>query len=141
MLHDWFIHSVRRFPDEPALIVDGQRLTYAELDAVSRGIKYRLLAEGAVRPRVGLLASRSVAAYAGYLAVLRVGGVVVPLDSSYPSERLALVARSAALDFVVADRSQDAAFVGGLTCRVLRVGSGSVSDLLGSTVRDDARSC
>src|SRR5260221_5583581 len=137
MLHDWFGASVRRFPDEPALIVDGRQLTYTELDAVSRGVKHRLLAEGADRPRVGLLATRSVTAYAAYLATLRVGGVVVPLDSSHPSERLSLVAGSAGLDFVVADRGQDTAFTDGLPARVLRIGQESVSAFLGSTVGDD----
>src|SRR5690348_14912653 len=111
MLHDWFTRSVRRFPGQPALIVEGTQLTYAQLDAASRGIARRLRAEGAYRPRVGLLASRTVAAYAGYLAALRLGGLVVPLDSGYPAERLAQITRSAGLDLVVADRTHDTAFL------------------------------
>src|SRR3954452_3411378 len=98
MLHDWFLNSARRFPGEPALVVDGQSLTYSEVDAVSRAIGDRLRSAGPARPRVGLLATRTAATYAAYLATLRIGGVVVPLDASHPAERLALVAQSAGLD-------------------------------------------
>lgn len=111
MLHDWFLDSVRRFPAEPALVVDGQTLSYAELDALSRGVRSLLRREGASRPRVGLLATRSAASYATYLATLRAGGVVVPLDASHPPERLSRVIRSAGLDVIVADAGQDTAFV------------------------------
>jgi amino acid adenylation domain-containing protein len=137
MLHDWFIGSVQRFPAELALITDGSRLTYAQLDAVSRGIGRRLRAEGADRPRVGLLTARTVAAYAGYLATLRAGGVVVPLDAGHPPERLSQVTRSAGLEFMIADRKQDTAFLDGSPLRVLRIGPETVADFLGPTVTDD----
>ncbi len=137
MLHEWFTQSVRRFPARSALIVEGRRLTYAQLDAVSRGIVRLLRAEGANRPRVGLLATRTVAAYAGYLAALRMGGVVVPLDSGHPPERLSQVTRSAGLNFVVANRKQDTAFLSGSPVRVLRIGPETVADLLGPAVTHD----
>lgn len=120
MLHEWFSASVRKFPAEPALVVDGCELTYSQLDTLSRRIKSGLLHEGATRPRVGLLATRSALAYAAYLAILRVGGVVVPLDVSHPAERLAAIARSAGLDFVIADLGQETAFADGGSARVLR---------------------
>ncbi|HEX5598181.1 MAG TPA: AMP-binding protein [Micromonosporaceae bacterium] len=127
MLHNWFIDSVRKTPDAVALTVDSRDYTYAELDAVSRGISRRLR-QVTARPRVGLLASRSVTAYAGYLAALRTGGVAVPMNTAYPGERLALLARSAELDVVLADRDQDASFAGDLP--VVRLGVESVAALI-----------
>ncbi|MEU9508352.1 AMP-binding protein [Micromonospora sp. NPDC048170] len=137
MLHDWFIRSVEKYPDEPALIVNGRQLSYAELDGISRVIGHRLLAEGVGRPRVGLLSTRTVETYAAYIASLRIGGVVVPLDPSHPADRLAVVARSAGLDFIVADDTADAALLDTLPARVVRIGSPAASDIAaGSALRD-----
>jgi amino acid adenylation domain-containing protein len=133
MLHDWFLDSVRRFPAEPALVVDGQTLTYAELEAQSRGVRGLLRRAGGVRPRVGLLATRSAASYATYLATLRSGGVIVPLDASHPPERLGLVARSADLDLIVADAGQRTAF---LEERVIALDRGSLRELAGAADDD-----
>jgi amino acid adenylation domain-containing protein len=119
MLHHWFLDSVRRFPEAPALVVDGRTMSYAQLDAMSRSIRRRLRAESATRPRVGLLATRSAASYAAYLATLRAGGVVIALDASHPAARLGQVARSAGLDVVVADTGQDAGFAAELAVPVI----------------------
>ncbi len=137
MLHDWFTRSARSHRSGTALVVAGTRLTYTQLDAVSRGIAGRLRAAGAVRPAVGLLATRTVAAYAGYLAALRVGGVAVPLDPGHPAERLSRIAASAGLSFVIADRKQDTAFLDGSRVCVLRIGPETLSDLLRAPARAD----
>lgn len=121
-LHGWFSASVENVPDEPALIVDGECLTYAELDAASREAA-RLLPGSGVRPlRVGLLASRSVVAYAAYLGTLRVGGTVVPLNSANPAERNRLIAETAGLDVLVTGGDQDVPFAEETGLPVLRIG-------------------
>ncbi|MEU8180098.1 AMP-binding protein [Micromonospora sp. NPDC049044] len=124
MLHHWFLDSVRKTPDAIALVVGSADYTYADLDAVSRGIGHRLR-QVAERPRVGLLASRSAAAYGGYLAALRSGGVAVPMNDANPPERLAQLTRAAGLDVVVVDRDQDASFAGAVP--VVRIGAQSVA--------------
>ncbi|CAM5229516.1 hypothetical protein SHIRM173S_10197 [Streptomyces hirsutus] len=62
-----------------------------------------LAADG--RRRVGILAARSVAAYAGFLAALRAGACAVPLAPDAPPDRLTAVAAAAGLDAVVVDAS------------------------------------
>ncbi|MGW2607610.1 AMP-binding protein [Streptomyces mirabilis] len=109
-LHGWFAASVEKVPDEPALVVDGACLTYAELDAASREAARHLRGPGGRPPKVGLLASRSVATYAAYLAALRIGGTVVPLNAANPVERNRLIAETAGLDVVVTDGLQDTRF-------------------------------
>ncbi|MBK6872895.1 MAG: AMP-binding protein [Kineosporiaceae bacterium] len=106
MLHTWFTDAVGRFPDRVALVVEDRPSTYLELDRLSRAIAARIVRSLPARPRVGLLAARSLTAYAAYLGILRCGGVVVPLDAHYPEQRLALVAELAGLDGVVAERDQ-----------------------------------
>lgn len=124
MLHEWFLASARRFPGEPALIVAGSQLSYAELDQMSRAIGTLLPRARDSQPRIGLLATRSAIAYAAYLAILRRGGVVVPLDAAYPRERLASIADAARMELVIADQDQDASFADGTSVRVLRLAPG-----------------
>ncbi len=109
-LHGWFAASVEIVPDEPALVVEGECLTYAELDAAAREAARHLGGPGGRPPRVGLLASRSVAAYAAYLGTLRIGGTVIPLNATNPVERNRLIAETAGLDVVVTDGHQDTRF-------------------------------
>ncbi|GGZ96625.1 AMP-binding protein [Streptomyces bluensis] len=126
-LHSWFTDSVRRDPDQDALIVSGQRLSYGQLDAVSRELAARVTAATGPRPaRVGLLAAGSVAAYAGYLGVLRGGGTVVPLSEDYPAARNRQILELAQLDVVLADEGKDASLADGTGVPVITVGEDDV---------------
>lgn len=88
LLYDWFGDSVRPFAGRTALEVGNHVLSYDELDRVVRSLAVRIAGSVAGPPgRVGLLAVRSVAAYAGYLAVLRLGATVVPLNPAFPVAR------------------------------------------------------
>ncbi|MER7109838.1 AMP-binding protein [Streptomyces sp. NPDC000229] len=104
-LHDWFADSVPAHGDRIALEAGATRLTYGELSALADRVAARLVevTGGEVPRRVGLAAGRTVVAYAGYLAVQRLGATVVPLGPAFPAERNAAVARAAALDAVLTD--------------------------------------
>ncbi|MCK1814536.1 amino acid adenylation domain-containing protein [Streptomyces sp. XM4011] len=103
-LHDWFSASVAAHGEATALEVAGRRLSYAALDALAGRLAAHLVtAHGAPPRRVGLLASRSVTAYAGYLAVQRLGGTVVPLGPGFPMARNAAITAGAGLDLVISD--------------------------------------
>ncbi|MCK7622619.1 AMP-binding protein [Streptomyces sp. RS10V-4] len=110
-LADRFAASAARHGDRPALEVAGTALTYAELadraDALAAHL-LRRLGTGTPPRRIGLLAARSAVAYAGYLAVQRLGAAVVPLGPGFPPGRNAAVARAAGLDAVLADAGADA---------------------------------
>ncbi|WP_433544356.1 AMP-binding protein (plasmid) [Streptomyces sp. CA-294286] len=103
-LHAWFAASAGRHPGRVALEADGQALTYRELDEYSARVAAGILRACPGPPRrVGLLAGRRPAAYAGYLAVQRLGATVVPLNTAWPEARNASVARLAGLDLVLTD--------------------------------------
>ncbi|MCX4386910.1 amino acid adenylation domain-containing protein [Micromonospora peucetia] len=103
-LFQGFTDSVRRHPDAPALRVAGHELSYAELlDRVER-LATRLVAPHGRPPRVvGLCASRSLAAYVGYLATLRLAATVVPLGPDAPAERIRRTCAHAGVDALLAD--------------------------------------
>jgi amino acid adenylation domain-containing protein len=91
-VHDLFDTQVRERPDAVALAWGEESLSYAELDARANRLANHLVRLG-VGPesRVGVLLERSVELIVSILAVLKAGGCYVPLDPSYPPERLRLM--------------------------------------------------
>jgi amino acid adenylation domain-containing protein len=103
-LYGWFARAVSMYPTAPALEIGDHVVSYAHLEAMADHLAARLLrAGGGRRPRrVGLLAGRTVAAYAGYLAAQRLGATVVPLNPSFPAARNAAITAAAGLELVLA---------------------------------------
>ncbi|WP_343731863.1 amino acid adenylation domain-containing protein [Duganella sp.] len=76
-------------PQRTAVRHEEQTLDYAQLDRQSDQLAHMLRARGIrAESRVGLHAERSCAFALGVLAVLKAGGVYVPLDPALPQERL-----------------------------------------------------
>ncbi|AIL61090.1 non-ribosomal peptide synthase/polyketide synthase [Pseudomonas alkylphenolica] len=88
-LHEQIATQAARTPQAVALVYEGQRLSYAQLNARANRLAHRLIAAG-VGPesRVGLAAERSLELVVGLLAILKAGGAYVPLDPMYPAQRL-----------------------------------------------------
>ncbi|WP_234365755.1 non-ribosomal peptide synthetase [Streptomyces sp. RTd22] len=103
-LHELFEARAQAAPDAVALLHDGGRMSYGELDRTANRIAHRLRAAG-VRPdvRVGICARRGVPLIAAILGVLKAGGAYVPLDPSYPAERLAFMLADARPAVVLTD--------------------------------------
>lgn len=114
-LYQWFADSADRTPDAPALEVGEDVLTYGRLRERVDAVATRILAAngGQAPKRVALLASRSLTAFTGYLAILRLGAVVVPLNPGHPVYRNQVICGSVELDMLVAD-DDGAAQVAGL---------------------------
>ncbi|MCP4664592.1 MAG: AMP-binding protein, partial [bacterium] len=91
-IHQRIEARVDRCPDAPA-VVCGQTpervLSYRELDRRANQLAHHLRRLG-VGPEVtvGLCLGRSLEMVVGMLAVLKAGGVYLPLDPGYPAERL-----------------------------------------------------
>lgn len=108
-LYAWFADTARRHPDAVALEVADTAHTYARLRELAERLARRLTAVtgGAPPARVGLLAGRTLTAYAGYLAAQRLGATVVPLGTGFPTARNAAIVEAAALDLVLAEPGSD----------------------------------
>jgi amino acid adenylation domain-containing protein len=99
-----FDRAARQHPACIALVVGEHELSYAELaDLVERVAG--LLSVAAARPprAVGILATRTLAAYVGYLAALRLSATVVPLGCGFPAARNRQICASAGVEVLIAD--------------------------------------
>ncbi|GAB7035666.1 amino acid adenylation domain-containing protein [Streptomyces sp. NPDC021749] len=107
-LFELFTASAARYPERIALEVRDEVLTYAELDRLAAGLAQRMTSAATARDtgrpaKIGLLAARTLTAYAGYLAALRAGAAVVPLNPSFPASRILAIAATTDLDLIVTD--------------------------------------
>ncbi|HEX4546809.1 non-ribosomal peptide synthetase [Pseudomonas sp.] len=91
-------------PDALALSVDGQCLSYGELNARANRLAHRLIAHGAgPGTRVGLALHRGPQLIVSLLAVLKSGAAYVPLDPKYPAERLRYMIDDSRLDVLLCE--------------------------------------
>lgn len=92
LLHEVIGQWAQRTPDAPALVWPGGSLTFAEYDAAANRLAHTL-AERGVGPEVPVLVgmTRSPELFVAMLAVLKAGGVYVPVDPSAPPAQLSTV--------------------------------------------------
>ncbi|WP_164013943.1 non-ribosomal peptide synthetase [Pyxidicoccus trucidator] len=100
--HHLFAAQAARTPDAEALRFEGQSLTYAQLDRRANQLAHHLRTLG-VRPEVpvALCVERSLEMVVGILGILKAGGAWVPMDASYPVERLTYMLRDCAAPVLV----------------------------------------
>lgn len=97
-----FDAQVTRTPEAVAVSVEGAALTYAQLNARANKLAHYLIARG-VAPDVlvGLSVPRSLEMVVGLLGILKAGGAYIPLDPTYPPERLAFMLEDAGPPLIV----------------------------------------
>ncbi|HLL53705.1 MAG TPA: condensation domain-containing protein, partial [Myxococcaceae bacterium] len=92
LLHREVEAQAKRAPDAVAVAFEGATLTYRALEERANRLARHLKRKG-VGPDVvvGVLAERSLELVVALLGVLKAGGAYLPLEPSYPRERLAMV--------------------------------------------------
>ena len=110
-IHELFEQQAARTPDAMALVFDGQRLSYRELNHQANRLA-RYLQQVGVGPevRVGICVERSLEMVVGLLAILKAGGAYVPLDQTYPQERLSFMLEDAQVSVLVTHRGMSERF-------------------------------
>src|SRR5208283_740140 len=101
-LHNLFERTAKRAPDRIAVECAGQSLTYGELNAKANRLANHLRKSG-VQPEscVGIFLERSLDLIVGLLAILKAGAAYVPMDPSFPPERLAWMMEDAGIFLLV----------------------------------------
>ncbi|NYE48015.1 amino acid adenylation domain-containing protein [Spinactinospora alkalitolerans] len=118
-----FAARVAERPEAPAVIGGGEELSYAELDARSERVA-RYLGELGVRREspVVLMLERSTHVPVWLLAVVKAGGVCVPVHHGDPGERIRRVVDDTGAGVLVADSAMAARIPPGLRARVVQAG-------------------
>ena len=102
-----FEAQVERTPAAPAVRLGDRTVTYQELNAEANRLARRLIARGVMtEDAVGICLERSVEMVVALLAILKTGAAYVPLDPSYPVERLQFMMTDSAPRIVLTQRSQ-----------------------------------
>ncbi|GGS14603.1 hypothetical protein GCM10010252_62600 [Streptomyces aureoverticillatus] len=103
-----FEEQARRAPDAPALIAEGTRWTYRELDERADRLAAALRARGiGLESRVAVCLPRTADLPLTLLAVAKAGAVCVALDPDHPAQRLRLLAEDSGAALVVTTRTTD----------------------------------
>lgn len=88
-IHQLIEEQVERTPEAPAVVYEGQNLSYRQLNGMANALAKWLKNQGIGPDRVvGLLADRTGEAVAAILGVLKAGGAYLPIDPDYPADRI-----------------------------------------------------
>ncbi|HVS00541.1 MAG TPA: amino acid adenylation domain-containing protein [Thermoanaerobaculia bacterium] len=102
LLHELVSAQARRTPEAVAASFEDESLSYGELEWRANRLAHSLIEVG-VEGRVGVRMERSLEMIVALLGILKAGAAYVPLDPTYPAERLALLVESSGAR-VVLDR-------------------------------------
>lgn len=110
-LHQLIEQQVSRTPDSVAVVFHDHQWTYRELDDRANAIATHLQTLG-IGPKtlVGLCVERSPYMLAALLGILKAGGAYLPLDPTFPVERLAFMLADSSTPVLVTQTSLVALF-------------------------------
>jgi amino acid adenylation domain-containing protein len=105
-IHEIFEAQVDRSPDNVAVVIGSQRLTYRELNERANQLAHFLRNLG-VQPDVfvGICVDRSLQLVVGLLAILKAGGTYVPIDPQYPPERRAFMLQDSKSPIILTEQA------------------------------------
>ena len=85
-----FEEIVEKFPDNVAIVYEGKKITYRELNTKANQLAHNILSTVNLEPDnlIALYLNRNEYMLISILAVLKTGAAYVPIDPKYPSERV-----------------------------------------------------
>jgi amino acid adenylation domain-containing protein len=101
-IHQLFEEQVIASPEAVAVIYKDQQLTYHELNQQANQLAHYLVKLGVkIGDLIGICIERSFDMVISLLAILKAGGVYLPLDVTYPQERLRLMLSDAGVTVLI----------------------------------------
>jgi amino acid adenylation domain-containing protein len=104
--HQLFEAQAERTPDAIAACFEDEQLTYQQLNQRANQLAHHLCALGVrAEVTVGMCLERSLDTVVGLLAILKAGGVYLPLDPEFPKERMAFMLADAKVAVLLTQQS------------------------------------
>ena len=100
-----FAEQVALYPQKEALVYQGERCTYEELDLQSNKLANHLVQTMKINQGdlVGIMMDRSIWTIVSILGVLKSGAAYVPIDVDYPSDRKEFIVKDTNLKLLIVD--------------------------------------
>ena len=92
-------------PEAIALSIKGRNISYQELYSNVKRLARYLKNSKNLQERVGVFMDKNENAIISILAILKSGGVFVPIDSNYPEERVNYIIKDSGVSQVLCDRN------------------------------------
>lgn len=95
-VHELISEQATKTPDKIALVFENEHLTYKQLDETSNSLAHCLRQKG-IKPNdvVPIIAKRDWRIIVAMLGILKAGGAYMPVDPSYPAERIEYMSETA----------------------------------------------
>lgn len=105
-IHQLFEEQVEKTPDAVAVVFEEQHLTYRELNQRANQLAHYLQKLGVESEAlVGICVERSLEMVIGILGILKAGGAYIPLDPSYPQQRLAFMLENSQIQVLLSQQN------------------------------------
>src|SRR5579862_1386179 len=101
-VHQLFERQLNEVKDLTAICHGSRKITYNELNAKSERLSGIISSKSADSNIIAISTTRSIETIVGVLSILKSGRAYLPLDPSYPQERLLQVVRDAKVSFCIA---------------------------------------
>ncbi|HZK55802.1 MAG TPA: AMP-binding protein [Desulfosporosinus sp.] len=100
-----FEEQVIKSPDSTAIVFGDKELSYRELNEKANQLAHYIRSKGMTSNSiVGLMVNRSLEMVIGILGILKAGAAYLPIDPSYPSERVAYMLNHSHTRLILTDR-------------------------------------
>ncbi|PEF73903.1 non-ribosomal peptide synthetase, partial [Bacillus pseudomycoides] len=101
-----FEEQVKKTPSAKAVVYDGESLTYEQLNEKANQLAHILREKGVQTQQVvGLLATRSIEMLIGQIAILKAGGIYLPIDPSFPENRIEYMLQDSGVNILLTNVS------------------------------------
>ncbi len=105
-VHEMFSKQAVKIPEKQAVICNNESISYAELELLSSQIALYLKEMGVSgNDIVGLSLNRSILMVACTLGILKAGAAYLPLDPSFPNDRLSYMLDDSSSKFLITETS------------------------------------
>ena len=104
-VHELFTEQAKKTPDKIALVAGNKKYTYREIDKKSDALAQKLINSGVEKQNVvGAYLDRTANTVISQLAVLKAGGVFLPIDHRYPKDRINYMLNDCSVKLVICDK-------------------------------------
>ena len=105
-IHQLFEEQVIKTPDAIAVVFDNQKITYKKLNQKVNQLAHHLISLGAKPDMlIGICMERSIDLIIGLIGILKAGGAYLPIDLSYPKDRLSFMIEDANTSILITQKS------------------------------------